>query len=453
MRQTLILLLFFISGTFNVHGQDGTVRDIENQKDSNNIILEWVKSNAIPVSTVEPNDDISDLHLLKPIIGNSRLVAYGEPTHGAHEPLAFRNRLFKYLVKEMNFSGIVLETGLPESRYINDFVLGKRVDIDQVLKYFTWGFGSLEENKDLLLWMRKYNSNTTYQQKIRFYGMDVSWSPKSKSTSFAIEQVLNYLQRVDTTSYNKFQTDFQPYLNNILNTEKETETFTTENHDRFTVTIDDLIAMLQRSRPEFIKLTSDEDYSWALQIAVMVRQSDRIFRLEPKVSATVTPGTLPSHVYLSFASRDMAMAENVKWALERSGTEGKLLIFAHNGHIINGKLNEPRLVKLELLPNCLGSYLRSYFGDEIFIIGTSSANNGDGFPIAINESNSLDHLLSQIDLKQYLLNFKTAISEPDISSWLLETRILRANLTSYIKIVPIEAFDMMMFIDTLTPSK
>ena len=38
----------------------------------------------------------------------AHVVAFGEPTHGAHEPLEARNRLFRFLVERMGFTAIAL---------------------------------------------------------------------------------------------------------------------------------------------------------------------------------------------------------------------------------------------------------------------------------------------------------------------------------------------------------
>src|SRR6266536_1857991 len=53
----------------------------------------WASTRAIPVRTTDLDTTARDLLPLRQIVGQARVVAYGEPTHGAHEPLAFRNRL------------------------------------------------------------------------------------------------------------------------------------------------------------------------------------------------------------------------------------------------------------------------------------------------------------------------------------------------------------------------
>jgi len=56
------------------------------------------------------------------MIGNSRIVAVSEAVHAARQPLEFRNRLIKYLVEEMGFTAIALESGVVEGRLLNDYV-------------------------------------------------------------------------------------------------------------------------------------------------------------------------------------------------------------------------------------------------------------------------------------------------------------------------------------------
>jgi len=51
--------------------------------------VRWLKANAIPFVTAEPNSSLEDLMPLKDMIGNARIVALGEATHGTHEFLFF----------------------------------------------------------------------------------------------------------------------------------------------------------------------------------------------------------------------------------------------------------------------------------------------------------------------------------------------------------------------------
>ena len=90
------------------------------------VVERWIDAAALPLRSVEVDGDLHDLQPLARVIGSSGIVALGESTHGAHEPLAVRNRLFRFLVERLGFTAIALETGLPESRAIAVFVAGGR---------------------------------------------------------------------------------------------------------------------------------------------------------------------------------------------------------------------------------------------------------------------------------------------------------------------------------------
>lgn len=72
----------------------------------------WARTHAHPIT------------ISAKIIGNARVVAFGEPIHGAHEPLAARNRLIRYLVTQQGFTAVALETALSTSKRLYDYVLG-----------------------------------------------------------------------------------------------------------------------------------------------------------------------------------------------------------------------------------------------------------------------------------------------------------------------------------------
>lgn len=100
----------------------------------------WARANAIALPTCSSMLAGEDYSLIAKSVGRARVVALGEPVHGAQEPLAFRNCLFRYLVLEQGFTAIALETGLNESQLLQDFVAGGPGDAKAVARAgFTWG--------------------------------------------------------------------------------------------------------------------------------------------------------------------------------------------------------------------------------------------------------------------------------------------------------------------------
>jgi erythromycin esterase len=58
--------------------------------------IQWLKANAIPFDTTEPNHSFEDLMPLKTIIGDARIVALGEATHGTHEFFQMKHRMLEF---------------------------------------------------------------------------------------------------------------------------------------------------------------------------------------------------------------------------------------------------------------------------------------------------------------------------------------------------------------------
>src|SRR5882762_7369931 len=97
-------------------------------QESSDALRDWAITRAIPIRTTDGETTAADLLPLKQLVGLARVVTYGEPTHGSHEPLAFRNRLFRFLVEQMGFTAIALESGFTESSSARSFIEGGEGD-------------------------------------------------------------------------------------------------------------------------------------------------------------------------------------------------------------------------------------------------------------------------------------------------------------------------------------
>jgi erythromycin esterase len=410
----------------------------------------WATVHAIPIETVEPGSAVADLRALKPIIGAARVIALGEPTHGAHEPLAFRNRLFRYLVEELGFTAIALESGLPESRRISDFVFGGPGEARQVVREnLTWGFGAFGENEELVRWMRDYNADPAHRRKVRFYGIDLSLGGPGGSipTSAALDQALSYFARVDPVSARRIRATFQPYLSVLSGA--GSPSLSRAEHDAASAAIDDLISLLERERPTFVAATSEADYEWAYRNAIVARQGDRAFRVNPP---EMPGGGIPPAAWQAVTARDAAMAENVQWVLAQEGPAGRVLVFAHNAHVKNARTEGGVWSVFERPPNAMGQYLRSTLGDNLVIIGTSSAQKAVGLPPA-SEAGSIDAALARVGPPRFVLDLRLSRADRAVAAWLAERRSLRANDTTYQMLSPGAAFDAFLFVNMLTPSR
>ena len=414
----------------------------------------WAAANAIPLASLEPSTTTTDLRRVGAIIGSARIVTYGEPAHGAHEPLAFRNRLFRYLVEQLGFTAIAVESGLPESRHVHAFVETGVGDAKKIAhEHMSYQWGDWQENVELIQWMRDYNANPAHHQKIRFYGFDLSLVGDVGSTPrpATFEDALSLLSRADSGSANRLRQALQPILRLPPN---PSPSLTAAERDAAIVAVDELLSRLERNRPSLQAVTSAADYEWGFRSAVVALQVARMLRLLP---SDMPPWTIPPSSWEPVETRDAGMADNVRWILSREGPRGRILVFAHNGHVKTSPFYGGVWNAFAKPPNSLGVHLRSLFKDSLVTIVTSSAVNGAGIPPAPPgipdaplDSTSLDASLARVGRAAFVLDLRSARTDPMARAWLAQERPFRANFRMYLSVIPSSAFDAVVFVDALT---
>ena len=122
-------------------------------------VVEWVRANAIPLQTVEPRHGFLDMEPLKKVVGDARIVALGEATHGSREFFQFKHRMLEFLVTNMGFRIFAIEANMPEAARLNDYVLTGHGDPAALLRdlgFWTW---DTEEVLSMIHWMREFNES------------------------------------------------------------------------------------------------------------------------------------------------------------------------------------------------------------------------------------------------------------------------------------------------------
>src|SRR5216684_1510761 len=145
-------------------------------------VTSWLKSSAIPLDSTSPESGLDDLRQMQSTIGNARIVAMGEATHGTHEFFQLKHRMLEFLVERMGFTVFGIEANWPESLAVNEYVLHGHGDATAALAgmyFWTW---NTEELLDLIQWMRAWNADPKHDKKVRFYGFDMQFSLVAATT-------------------------------------------------------------------------------------------------------------------------------------------------------------------------------------------------------------------------------------------------------------------------------
>ncbi|UCF40491.1 MAG: erythromycin esterase family protein [Gemmatimonadota bacterium] len=361
----------------------------------------WLESRVIPLATADPAVDDPNLLLLDEIIGDARIVGMGEATHGTTEFWQIRQKLSKYLVENMGFTAILHEAPLPNSLYIDAYVTrgeGSALEAHQRLGY--WRF---QEMQDLIAWMREYNVQRGGEEPpLHYYGYDCAFLSWTEPTNL----IAGYLETVDPTAV----TDITARLEN----------YTVEDA-RY------VYDFLAANAAAYVALSSEEEFELILKIAENLEPSWQIwYNIRNEVPETDV--------------REGFNIGNVNWIIEHLLDGGKVIIWAHNGHVWNGYLEDVGGIQAR----SVGARLKEQYGDDYYIIGTEFYGGQfmawdvcDGYysafvvhQAALPKSNTYEFRLQQAGEPLFFLDVSGIDESVDEASWLMgpmNSRVIGAS--------------------------
>lgn len=306
----------------------------------------WLRNQCIKINTDKPGSNFQDLEPLKQYIGNSRIVGLGENTHGSSEIFGMKHRLIEFLITEMGFSILSVEANMPEAYNLNEFVLNGKGDPVTLVKGLNTFALNTEEFLKLILWMNNYN--TKDMGKVQLTGFDMS-------TAFdgALQNINKYAENHDRSlklKIDSIKSIIENFSSNMNHSSSSLEELSQELN-RMSKNIGSYIA---ENKYSVIKISSERDFNWLLQNAVIMSQSS-------------DPRNLVNGVF-----RNVCMAENIKWILDNN-PGSKIILWAHNGHLTKKS-------------GSAGYFISKKFGNDYFNIGFLS--NSGNFT-AVNSSQKL----------------------------------------------------------------
>jgi erythromycin esterase len=419
----------------------------------------WIRENGIPFDTTQPDADYVDLVPLKEIVGDARIVALGEATHGTHEFFQMKHRMLRFLVEEMGFTVFAIEAYWAEANAINDYVHTGKGNVRELLAglgYWPW---QTQEVLDLIEWMRAYNQ-TPGHTPVSFYGFDM------QNAKGAIDQLLVYLEGVDPEAAAPARerlacfSQYQDY--NYQQVEYGQQTAETKEECR--QALQAVYDQVQAQQAAYEARSSPTAFAVALHCARVIQQAERM------AAAARADDPLPPDW---FKARDEAMAENVAWLLDQAGPDAKIVLWAHNAHV---QTADWEYRGVGYVP--MGTHLRQRYGDGLVVFGFAfydGAFNAYDFDTATNTYAGLTaHQVSPLAPNSVELHFHSAGSprffldlrevargSPE-SGWLLKPHWLRSIGPAYdpksdperdacVVVLP-EAFDVLIYFDQTTPS-
>lgn len=282
-----------------------------------------------PLQSYNPGDDVSDLASFDSFFSQSKIVGMGESTHGTHEFFKNRHRVLKYLVEKHGFNVFFLEADYGNCLRVNRYIHGENDNLEEVVRSIGLWPWITEEMKELIQWMREYNSLVSSTNQLEFVGCDM------QMLSSTLSEIDRLIDKYDS-SY-KTSTTYPP------------------------ITID-----------EFFDL-SEEELTNIYHLDLVVKKN-LLNSLDFNATDRYTYQTLIRHLeqIIAFKEkreiqsyRDVKMGENILYHLGNK-TSVKGFFWAHNAHIVNFNFPHKKEKKAFITT---GGVLKKELGEKYFIIG------------------------------------------------------------------------------------
>jgi erythromycin esterase len=277
--------------------------------------LAWLGAHATPLHFVRAPSasvaDDTDLGLFADIVGDARIVALGESTHGTREFFLVKHRLLEFLVRELGFTVFAIEANQLAVEKINRYVQGGDGTAREVMRamFRVW---NTEEMLELVEWMRAYNAAHPHNT-VRFAGYDMQDHRNPADTLRA------FLERTEPTLVPRFDQLVGEYRAQRSSATPEVSDTT---RARWRRQGDTLWSEVSGGRSTWLAGSGSRGDSLAVEWAV---QAANLFRQ----AATFNEA-------LSSPDRDSLMAANLDWTLRTLAPGGRVVVWAHDVHVSRG---------------------------------------------------------------------------------------------------------------------
>jgi erythromycin esterase len=453
----------------------------------------WIVEHAVPVRSIDTADaDFSDLEPLVNAIGAATVIQLGEPSHGAGAAFAAKVRLVKFLHERMGFDVLAWESGFYD---VSLTQAGMRTGEDGVTAaeagiLLVWS--ATEEVKPLFDYVRTSQATT---RPLQLAGFDSQLNGISASDSLAadlrsfvgtlrdqalckhaselVERIIAAHQhlyartqqqrRAELDSVTAAVTGKTPAQSpsEVMSAWEKSDaaklTGRKEDMESLDRATDELLSMINAQHAAFLQTHSTRDITFMERVVENLRGNDNnIFDNERPDRPTAGPAA-SALVNQDWNRRDALNAQNLKWLVESGYPGQKIIVWAHNAHVMNAyyaaDLNsihsEPQAEGLE--PS--GVSLRRWLGRNLYTIVMTSYAGEDGWnsanPIAPAPEDSLEWQLHQLGKPYVFLDLHSHSDAHPIH----EPQSIRLDKYREDTLTDVSrAFDAVFYIDRMTPA-
>lgn len=428
---TAVFLLLWCA-VAGLSGQHTDIEDFVNQ----------VKSQAVPLVSVDPMTEGKDLEALRDLIGDAPIVLLGESQHRMREQYQLKHRIIKFLVEEMDFNHIAIEDSFYGTIAIDGYIKGADISPVEALRNTGgWYLWDTEEMLSFVQWLRSHNDGVAEERKVSYTGIDIQdpW-PGIRILSGYFKKYDPEFSEIMESRSQVFEVFDKPIWFQIRYAYSK---LTLEQKQAVKETLDEAAERLESRQERFVHAGGEKAF---LDMVLVVRHllKSHAFFLELETAERGDVGL-----------REKSMFANIVRIRESKGPEAKIIIWVHNAHaakcpVVFLNTGTPETATLELM----GTMLKRKYGDELKSLGMASLGVGkrdlDPEEGAAGEPVILDHVLSESGMDLCFLDFHKLIPGDEEKNLLKSPWKLTADMGGFLFLVPAEAFDGLFFIKYTT---
>ncbi|MBE5320983.1 erythromycin esterase family protein [Pedobacter sp. MR2016-19] len=277
-------------------------------------IKQFVTEERVDIQTISPDStDFSELQAIGKAIGDSRVVMLGEQDHGDSPAFLAKTRLVKYLHEQKGFNVLAFESDFFALNEGWDRLEKQKSKIDPFLSSNIFSMWSKCNSCDDLLY---HYVPKTYRDKnpLIISGFDNQVHGRYSNTNLKTF-IDNYLKekRINYANTKNYKIDFLSFIDSI------TYNKNLQKQLKFKEALQQISNELSAGDPKAFE-------TMLLKSLMALTESEISFLSKKSDDSEI---------------RDKQMAENLKWLLKYKFQKEKIIVWAHNAHIIK----HPELIK------------------------------------------------------------------------------------------------------------
>lgn len=457
------------------------------QLSSDDSLQRWIEQNAIPVPTRDSQQWIAqEVSRFSAALGNAQVVMLGEPSHGAGAAFAAKTRLIKLLHEQFGFDVLVWESGFIDLER-TEAALRNGVDPVEaaqlgILKIWSaseecrplFSYAQASHKTKRPLTMAGFDMQITAAGTLDYFARELQIFVAAlgkKAQPQAQELAGNILQHAKRLwQYNNALAKKNQELGRALVTgsargaalqtwkqnEGEALRPLAEDRDRLDEAARELTDIL-------LNIANRRNSAIARRTGFMVRAIQGLAAfgsnlLEEQGRPYVDQEA--QYVLSRENRRDRINADNVKWLIDVAYAGRKMIIWAHNAHVMDAWYSKGfNTVSLRPLFDGMkptGVWLTDWYGPSIYKIGFTAWQGSDGFvgapptPIPSAPSGSVEAHLHRAGVSEAILPLHGIPSSHSLLPAPVLMRIPKWKVEAIEDAS--QPYNAIYFIDTMTPA-